>query len=175
MTVKTKPRKAPAKAVTPKALPAERLDVMARDVRDIPRLVSRWKWLEADQEYQIDNAATGKESEELQFLHKKELNQIAEKLASANPETREDICCLLDFVAPSFEDGFRSDGADVKIFRNVRDALMTVWNAEMHRYRDEGAAAAERKVRGEFRMLVNHLEWKSKGSPEGESPWRGAA
>jgi hypothetical protein len=43
MTVKTKPRKAPAKAVTPKAMPAERPDVKARDARDIPRLVSRWK------------------------------------------------------------------------------------------------------------------------------------
>jgi hypothetical protein len=83
MTVKTKPRKAPAKAVTLKAMPAERPDVKATDARDIPRLVSRWKWLEADQEYQIDNAATDKESEELQFLHKKELDQIAEKLARA--------------------------------------------------------------------------------------------
>ena len=144
----------------------------ATDVRNIPRLVSRWKWLEADQEYQAANAATDKESDELLGVHKKELDQIAEKLASANPETREDVCCLLEFVAPSFEDGFRSDGADVKIFRNVQDALMTVWNDNMQRYRDEGAATAERKVRGEYRMLIDHLEWVSKGRPKGEFLWR---
>ena len=75
MTAKPKTRKAPSAKAIPKPAPKEANSEPKREVSEIGRLVSRWHWLEADQDYQ-SIAETEKESERLIAIHEDELEKI---------------------------------------------------------------------------------------------------
>jgi len=82
MTVKSKARK-------PAAKPAPTAGEPKREVSEIQALVSRWKWLDADQSYQVSTATTKKESERLVAIHNGPL------VPTAFPG----VLALLDFAA----------------------------------------------------------------------------
>jgi hypothetical protein len=85
MTTKPKTRKAPAaKASTPKGAPKAAPTETKQQASEIRRLISRWKWLEADQDYQADMAATEEESSKLICKHVREQEEIARQLVDKN-------------------------------------------------------------------------------------------
>jgi hypothetical protein len=93
MTTKPKTRKVPAtKAAT------STTGKPKREVSEIRTLVSRYKWLDADQNYQATTADTEQESELLIAIHFDEQEKIGRELATLIPESFWDACCLLGFA-----------------------------------------------------------------------------
>jgi hypothetical protein len=122
MTTKPKTRKAPAA----KAAPKEAVSGTKHEVSDICRLVSRWKWLMADQVYQAAVAETIEENERLIAAHENETLKIETKLADLVPENVPDACMLLKFATEIVEQDLdRGDGTIVSILKNIHEGLLT--------------------------------------------------
>jgi hypothetical protein len=120
MTTKPKTRKAPTTKVTPE----KAVSGTIHEVSDICRLVSRWKWLMADQEYQAAVAETIEENERLIAAHENELMKIETKLADLVPENVPDACMLLKFATEIVEQDLdREDGTIVSMLKNIREGL----------------------------------------------------
>jgi hypothetical protein len=133
MTTKPKPRKAPAAKVTPE----KAVSGTIHEVSDICRLVSRWKWLMADQVYQAAVAETIEENERLIAAHENELKKIEHKLSDLVPENISDACRFLEFATEIVEQDLdRGDGTIVSILKNIREGLDAA-------LRDKDAAARE--------------------------------
>ena len=92
MTTKPKPRKRAAKAAPFKPAPAG----TPREVSEIERLFTRYKWLEADRDYQAEMASTEEESERLMCVPHRELNSIVSQLAELRPNTSVKLSCFLN-------------------------------------------------------------------------------
>jgi hypothetical protein len=152
MTTKSKSRKTAPKTITQDKVLSETPEGKPREVSEISRLVSRFKWLVADQEYQVENATTDEESQRLSLVHDPELNQIAKKLATAEPESFNDICGLLDFALTSIATEAFPTAVQL-VLKNVRENIGLVWNSEMRRGREE----AEKKKYEELRWSVNAM------------------
>jgi hypothetical protein len=129
-----KPTKPKARKVPMKGTP--------QDKTEVELLIARHKWLKADQAYQAANAQTDEESEKLIYVHEQELDKIAAKLAARAPTSHRDIFLLLELIALSLKDGFRTDGLDVDIMRNVLDAFYPVWTSELAAEREKAKAKA---------------------------------
>jgi hypothetical protein len=113
MTTKPKTRKAPAaKAAPEKAV----VSGTKHEASELRRLVSRWRWLEADQEYQAAVAETIEENERLIAVHENELKKIEHKLADLMPENVSDACMLLKLATEMVDQGHdRGDGTIVSM------------------------------------------------------------
>ena len=140
MTTKPKTHKAPvAKTIAPKAAVKEVDGEPKREISEIHRLVSRWRWLEADQSYQASIAKTDKESERLIAVHNDEEREIERELATLIPETFEEVCCLLKFATDMAEQGgCMVEHAEIDMLRNVREGLSPAWRDGMKAAREEG-------------------------------------
>ena len=169
MSTKSKPGKTAAKsAATQNDVLAETPKEKPREVSEISRLVSRYKWLSADQEYQGCNAATVAESERLYCIHEGELSQIAKQLAEAEPESFNDVCGLLDFALAEIA-AAELPACTVQALKNVREYIGIIWRHGEHRVREE----AEKKTYAELRSDMNlwfviiekEMERKRKGAP----------
>jgi hypothetical protein len=114
MTSSPKTRKPAAKANSAKAEPKG----TPQNRSEIDLLLTRRKWLAADQEYQASQV-TEEKYDEVSLMHISELNQIAAKLGTPQPASLQDIHGLLEFIAPTFEAGLRTDGADRQAMHNV--------------------------------------------------------
>lgn len=123
MTTKAKTgktRKPAAKASAPKPAPATSEN--PREVSEIRTLVSRWRWLEADQEYQAQTADTEEKSEKLIIVHNDEQEKIEAALAALVPESMHDIYCLLGFIIER-ADQFSFQAAEKDMLRNIRGSI----------------------------------------------------
>jgi hypothetical protein len=123
MTTKPKALKVPVKAAVPKAAPKTPPTEPQRDVSRIATLVSRWDWLEADQNYQAEIAATEKEAERLAAIHNAEQMEIERELSTLAPKSFHDVFCLLKFARMIVDDGGTVDSSDSEIIKNVLEAL----------------------------------------------------
>jgi hypothetical protein len=133
MTTKPKPRKRAAKAAPFKPAPAG----TPREVSEIERLFTRYKWLEADCEYQSKMASTDEESDALINVHNRARDKIESRLAELRPMTIREAELLLEFVRQSLEMGKRTDDMDIRIVANVRDSLIEVRRNIEKKARDE--------------------------------------
>jgi hypothetical protein len=98
-----------------------------REISDIERLVTRWRFLEAEEAYQATIAKTDEESNALVCQHMDEENEIEEQLATLVPETFQEVSTLLKFAIDLTEDGPLTNGADVMMLRNAYEGLQSVW------------------------------------------------
>jgi hypothetical protein len=133
MTAKPKPRKGASKAAPAKPEPAG----TPREVSEIERLFVRYKWLEADCEYQSKMASTDEESSALSRIHDRERVMLSNSLAELRPKTMREVELLLEFVHASLGGGMRSDGMDIRIVANVLDSLIEVRRNIEKKARDE--------------------------------------
>jgi hypothetical protein len=131
MTIKRKTRKAPAKSAAPARARKQTPGEQKREVTDIRKLVSRWHWLEADQEHRANLAKTEDESEKLIAIHNDEQEAIESQLTTLVPANYFDACYLLEFATVLAEGACMVDGAVVAILKNVRDGLRAAWNNDM--------------------------------------------
>jgi hypothetical protein len=116
MTTKPKTRKAPAK---PKKAPG----APRRGASKIQELIARWKWLEADQNYQTAIAAPDADRS-----HDAEQERIIAKLRTLVPQDYYELAALFKFVLAEIEVGeaLRCDGADFDMLSNIHGALFDI-------------------------------------------------
>jgi hypothetical protein len=139
MTTKPKTRKAPAaKAAAPK--PATKGEPTERrlQVGEIRRLISRWKWLRADHQYQVDTATTKEESDTLYCKPQREQEEIERQLARMTPETFSDCCTLLHHAIWLLDNGAGSTDDAVVLLRNVDKGMSNAWDDDMTTARKDG-------------------------------------
>ncbi len=131
MTTKPKTLKAPAaKAVSPKPATKEEAGEPKREISEIHRLVSRWRWLAADMAYKAATAPTDKESDASFRIHEREQKEIETKLATLVPQSFSDACCLLEFATDMAEEGGRDD-LEIAMLRNAREGLFVARRKDM--------------------------------------------
>jgi hypothetical protein len=119
MTTKPKTRKAPAaKAMAP-----------SRDVNKIEVLASRFRWLEADQDYQTAIAPR-----DADLRHEAEQERIIAKLRTWVPKDYFELAALFRFAI----DECRRDDLDLDMLSNIYDALPGVFRDEKKAARQEG-------------------------------------
>ena len=105
---------------------------------EICRLVSRWKWLMADQQYQAAIAETIEENEKLIAVHEGELKKIEHKLVDLVPENIWDACMFLKFATEMVDQGLnREDGDIVAMLTNIHEGLRTALCDQMGATREE--------------------------------------
>jgi hypothetical protein len=161
MTTKSKTHKPAAKTVSPKAAPKEETSEPKREVNEITRLVSRWRWLEADQTYQSTNAETEKEAGRLIAVHYDEEKEIERELTTLIPETFEELCCLLTFATDMVEEGgCMVEHAEIDMLRNVRTGLSEAWRNDMEAERKKAVEKAQNEMRHDVRWVIETKEWK---------------
>jgi hypothetical protein len=131
MTTKPKTRKAPAKRAAPKAATKQASGGPKRTVSEIQRLVTRWRFLEAEEAYQAAIAKTDEESDALICQHGDEQYEIEMELSRLIPQDFNDVRELLEHAVGMREGGFRSDGADQMILRNILESLPSVFGKIM--------------------------------------------
>ena len=124
MTTKPK-RKAPAKPAAPakqEAAPGG----TKREISEIDRLIARLRFLEAEKVYQAAIAKTDEESNALIGQHEDEQYELEMELSESIPRDFMEVRELLEFAVDMREGGFRSDGADQMILRNILESLHDV-------------------------------------------------
>jgi hypothetical protein len=152
MTAKAKPRKPAGKATS--AIPAP--EGKPREKSEIEELFTRYKWLEADRDYQAATASSDEEFSRLIRIHDSELDAIAKRLADLQPQTFLEARWLLEFVLPSFtEEGARGDGLDEQVCRNVLESLLEVGRNARDEARDEGYELARKDVNWALELAMN--------------------
>jgi len=165
MTKKPKTRKAPAaKASASKTAPAA--VEPKRDVSEIRTLISRWRWLDADQAYQADCAATAEEGERLIAIHFDEQEEIESQLATLVPESFDDSRCLLGFVLENAEGRMLEgadkecmlEGTDIDMLTNIKDSLWAIWHDGIDKAREETAAETKAQMRDNYRFAIEITE-----------------
>jgi hypothetical protein len=122
MTMKPKTRKAPAK---PKKAPG----APKREASKIQELIARWKWLEADQNYQTAIASPERDEDR---RHDAEQERIIAKLRTLVPQDYYELPALFRFALDEIRIAMslRCDGADFDMLSNIHDALPSVFGAE---------------------------------------------
>jgi hypothetical protein len=120
MTTKPKTRKAPAVKAAP-----------ARGTSKIGILVSRWKWLEADQDYQTAIAPRGRDADR---RHDAEQERIIAKLRTLAPQDYNELSALFRFAI----DECLLGDLDIDMLSNIYDALPGVFGDEREAARQEG-------------------------------------
>ncbi len=153
MTTKPKTRKAPAKRAAPKAATKQASGEPKRTVSEIQRLVTRWRFLEAEEDYQAAIAKTDEESDALICQHGDEQYEIEMELSRLIPQDFNDVRELLEFAADMREGGFRTDGADQMMLKNVLESLPSVFGKTMDGARLEGAE----KMRGQVVLILENV------------------
>jgi hypothetical protein len=137
MTTKPKTRKAPAvKARAPKLVKQE-VSEPSRDVNKIEVLVSRYRWLEADQDYQTAIAPRGRDAD---LRHDVEQERIIAELRTLVPQDYYELAALFRFAVDEIRIamGLRCDGADFDMLSNIHDALHGVLRDERKTALQEG-------------------------------------
>jgi hypothetical protein len=150
MVTKLKPCKAPvAKPVAVDPAPKEANGEMKLEISEIKRLVTRWHWLEADQDYRGSIAGTEREWQRLIGIHNDEQRKIERKLTTLIPENFEDVGTLLEFATKMGGYGSMVGGADRDMLKNVLEGLRVARShegvaarEELKAERDKGFAAA---------------------------------
>ncbi len=130
MTTKPKTRKAPAaKRAAPKAATKQASGEPKREARKIQELIARWKWLEADQDYQTAIAAPECDAD---GRHYAEQERIIAKLRTLVPQDYYELAALFKFALAEIEvaDALRCDGADFDMLSNIHGALFDVLSQE---------------------------------------------
>jgi len=148
MTTKPRTRKAPvAKRAAPKAATKQASGEPKRKVSGIRNLVSRWRWLEADQTHRANIAQTEKESERLIAIHNDEQMNIEGALAQVVPKCFLDACCLLEFATERAERGdCMADHAEIDMLKNVVAGLRAAWRGELDAARNAGMDEMRRTI-----------------------------
>jgi hypothetical protein len=148
MTTKPKTCKAPAKRAAPKAATKQTSGEPMREVSGIRRFVSRWHWLEADQEHRSNIAQTEKESERLIAIHNDEQREIEGMLAQVVPPNFSDACYLLEFATRMViqQGGFTPDAPEIAMLKNVVAGLRVAWRGETEAARNAGMEEMRRTI-----------------------------
>lgn len=122
MTTKPKAHKAPAK---PKKAPG----APKRGASKIQELIARWKWLEADQDYQTAIAAPECDADR---RHNAEQERIIAKLRTLVPQDYDELAALFKFALAEIgvTETLRCDGADFDMLSNIHGALFDVTRDE---------------------------------------------
>jgi hypothetical protein len=160
MTTKPKTRKAPAvKPATPKNGATVAPSEPKREVSEIRALVSRWKWLKADADYQATTADTEEKSERLIAIHDAEQEKIEENLATIVPQTFSDVYSLLDFLIDNAErGGCVAVGFEINILRNVGEGLPEARYNEMEAEWEKASKAAIAEVRSTIDLAFKVID-----------------
>ncbi len=146
MTTKQKIRKPAAKPAKPKIAATVASSEPKREVSKIYALVSRWKWLKADADYQAATADTEEKSERLITIHDAEQEKIGEELATLIPETFWDAMKLLEFATKLAKGGW-DDDLGIDMLENVRTGLRAIWLDEMEAERERARVETTAEVR----------------------------
>ena len=124
---------------------------LKREISEIEMLVSRHKFLEADQDCRATIADTDEEEDRLLEIHHDELREIERKLSTLVPESFSDVYSLLEFAAIIVEDGGMVCGSDADIIKNLLEGLPPVRRDEMdavcEKARQEGIAHTRESVK----------------------------
>jgi hypothetical protein len=124
--MKPKTAKAPAaKRTAPKAATKQAPGEPKREVSGICGLLARWRFLEAEGAYLAAISPDG-ESDAALRKHQREQDGIETKLSRLIPQDFDEVRELLEHAVEMREGGFRSDGADQMILRNILESLHNV-------------------------------------------------
>jgi hypothetical protein len=147
MTTKPKRKAPPAKRAAPKAATKQASGEPKREVSGIRRFVSRWHWLEADQEHRANLAQTEKESERLIAIHNDEQKELESALAQMVPKSFLDACCLLEFATGRADQGgCIANHAEIDMLWNVVAGLRLAWRDEIRAARNDGIEEMRRTL-----------------------------
>jgi hypothetical protein len=148
MTTKSKTRKTPAaKARAPKLVkPA--VSEPSRDVNKIEVLASRYRWLEADEDYQTAIAPRVCDADP---RHEAEQQMIIAILRTKVPQDYYELAALFRFAL----DECRRDDLDLDMLQNVYDALPGV-------LRDEKKTALQKGMKNMREFLNNRTDLASR-------------
>jgi hypothetical protein len=154
MTTKPKTRKPAAKTVAaPKAAAKQTPNGRPTQISEIERLIARHKFLWADQIYQSAVAATVEESNALNNIHDDEIDEIEDRLAVVVPESFTDVYRLLDFATEIAEQAGGRDNLEIKMLKNVRNALPDILRGEIDVAHTTAFAAARHDVDWAFEVM----------------------
>jgi hypothetical protein len=135
MTTKPKTRKAPAaKARAPKLVNPGASEP-SRDVNKIEVLASRYRWLEADQDYQTAIAPRVRDAD---LRHEAEQQKIITEIRTLVPKDYYELAALFRFAIDEIRMGPRCDGGEFDMLQNVYDALPCVIRDEKKTALQEG-------------------------------------
>jgi hypothetical protein len=158
MTTNPKTRKAPAKRATPKAATKQTSGEPKRTISEICRLVTRWRFLGAEEDYQAAIAGTDEENETLICQHGDEQYEIEMELSRLIPQDFDEVRELLEFAVEMREAGFRSDGADQMILRNILESLHNVTEAARNAGMEEMRRTINVVTENAHRLLDGELD-----------------
>jgi len=129
MTTKPKRKASAAKRAAPKAATKQASGEPKREARKIQELVTRWKWLQADQDYQTAIAAPECDAD---IRHAAEQERIIAKLRTLVPQDYYELVALFEFVLAEIKvtGTLRCDGADFDMLSNIYGALFDVFREE---------------------------------------------
>jgi hypothetical protein len=130
MTTKPKARKAPAKAARKtRAKPAP-------SINQIEVLISRWNWLEADQNYRT---ALAPPERDMDRRHHAEQEAIISKLRILVPQNYSELEILFRFALDEMKgDASRQDGASLDMLENAWGSILPILCAERGTASQEG-------------------------------------
>ncbi|WGJ16128.1 hypothetical protein QEV83_07765 [Methylocapsa sp. D3K7] len=139
MATKPKTRKAPAaKARAFKAAPKAPATETKEQVSEIQQLIARWKWLDADKNYQVDISTTDDECDRAADLHEREKAEILRKLIDKRPETFLECRTMLDYATNLVGHSDVEDDDIIALLKNVRNGLRIVQGDERRSAHKEG-------------------------------------
>jgi hypothetical protein len=152
MTTKPKSRKAPAgKARAPKLVNPGASEP-SRDVNKIEVLAARFRWLEADQDYQTAIAPRVCDADQ---RHEAEQQMIIAILRTKVPQDYYELAALFRFAIDEIKMGPRCDGGEFDMLINVYDALPCV-------IRDEKKTALQKGMKNMREFLNNRTDLASR-------------
>jgi hypothetical protein len=155
MTTKPKTRKAPAaKARAPKLVKPAASEP-SRDVNKIEVMVSRWKWLQADQDYQT---AIAPREADYDHRHEAEQDRIIAELRVLVPKDYFELAALFQFAIDGIRMGPRRDGADFDMLSNIYDAFPCILRDENEAARGKATKETISLVRRGVDVTFNYHE-----------------
>jgi hypothetical protein len=153
MTTKPKTHKAAAKRAASKAATKQASSEPKRKISDIERLVTRWRFLEADEAYQAAIAKTDEESNALIGHHGDEQYEIEMELSRLIPQDFDEVRELLEHAIKLMDGGLLIGGADVMMLNNILESLPGVFGNTKEASRLEGAE----KMRGQAVLILENV------------------
>ena len=135
--------KSPAKRAAPKAATKQAPGDPKRKVSVICKLISRWRWLEADES--LLETETEEEADRLAVSHRKEQRTIEVRLSKLVPQDLWQVMHLLEFATEMVEQGGSDDDLEVEMLKNAKEGVRLVWSrteCEAERVKFRAAQAA---------------------------------
>jgi len=123
-----------------------------REVSQIGRLVSRWNWCEADQNFCAEIAETDDAYEAATMSHHVEQAEIERELCAAIPKDRHDVRTMLGFVRDRLRNEDPGHEFEFSILDHIVEELLPLWHQTDQEAEARGRKQAEANAKSSLQI-----------------------